>query len=168
MQFATHKYTGHLRHQQAHQQQQQQQQHNQQQEQQQQQQQQQTQQSTTTTTSTATQASDNSALTAGKQLLRSNGAPFKTIWEAEKIAKEMKKPILYLIHRTTCPSCKALIKAISRDKEFTEKTSNFVLADIEDDIDEQKADSYDVDGGYVPRVYFLDPEGEIISDIWNV
>merc|ERR1719354_1142076 len=106
--------------------------------------------------------------TTGKQLLKTNGAPFTTIYEAEAEAKKTKKPIMFLIHRTTCPSCKALIKTISRDKEFTSKMSGFLLADIEDDVDDKKADSYDVDGGYVPRIYFLDPEGEIIGDIWNV
>merc|ERR1712176_51088 len=59
-------------------------------------------------------------------------------------------------------------KTISRDKEFTSKMSGFLLADIEDDVDDKKADSYDVDGGYVPRIYFLDPEGNIIRDIWNI
>ena len=31
------------------------------------------------------------------------------------------------------------------------KCENF----LQDDIDDVKADSYDVDGGYVPRIYFL-------------
>ena len=33
----------------------------------------------------------------------------------------------------------------------------------QDDIDEQKADSYDVDGGYVPRVYFLGKNNKLIA-----
>ena len=101
-------------------------------------------------------------------MLANSGAPWMSIYDTEPQALKDRMPTMFLIHRTTCPSCKALLKSISRDTEFKTKTAGFLLADIEDDVDEKKADSYDVDGGYVPRVYFLDPEGEVIESIWNI
>merc|ERR1711964_768348 len=44
----------------------------------------------------------------------------------------------------------------------------FVVAEVEDDTDEAIADKYNIDGGYVPRIYFLGPDGKIMADIWNV
>lgn len=38
----------------------------------------------------------------------------------------------------------------------------------QDDVDDEIADSFDVDGTYVPRIYFLDPDGKIWKDLWNV
>merc|ERR1712188_155820 len=157
MRFAVHKYSGYARHSNTPQTTQNAQK---QQEQQQQTQQQQTQQQQTTTS--------DSGLSAGKQLLAKSGAKFHNIYDATDLSVANKQPILFLIHRTTCPSCKALLKTISRSKDFAEKTKDFILSDIEDDVDEKKADSYDVDGGYVPRIYFLDPEGNVMSDIWNI
>ncbi|XP_065649943.1 uncharacterized protein LOC100207796 isoform X3 [Hydra vulgaris] len=111
---------------------------------------------------------DTTNLTMGKRILVEGGLTSVTIDEALEMTKKTKKPIMFIIHRTTCPSCKAVLKMITRDEEFKGKLEHFILADIEDDIDDVKADSYDVDGGYVPRIYFLDPQGKIFKDIWNL
>jgi len=168
MKFAAHKYSKYAYRtagSQEYQSQEQQQQQQQQQPHQQTQEAQKTQETQNAADSTST---DTSGLTAGKKLLAASGANFMNINDALPLSSSSKKPIMFLIHRTTCPSCKALMKSISRDREFKTKTSEFILSDIEDDIDEKQADSYDVDGGYVPRIYFLDPEGNIIRDIWNI
>merc|ERR1712034_301761 len=47
------------------------------------------------------------------------------------------------------------------------KANEFILAETEDDIDRDTADRYNIDGAYAHRVFFLDPEGEIMKDIWN-
>merc|ERR1711937_344149 len=49
-----------------------------------------------------------------------------------------------------------------------EKAKQFVVAEVEDDTDEQTADKYNVDGGYVPRIYFLGSDGKVMEDLWNV
>ena len=53
------------------------------------------------------------------------------------------------------------------DNEFIFDTI-FLSLFVQDDVDEELADSFDVDGTYVPRLYFLDPEGKIWKDLWNV
>ncbi|XP_066927374.1 uncharacterized protein [Clytia hemisphaerica] len=107
-------------------------------------------------------------LSPGKRLLSNSGLKWNNINAALEEAKESQKPIMFLVHRTTCPACKATIKMIVRDEEFKEKSQGFILADIEDDVDDELADSFDIDGTYVPRIYFLDPEGKIWKDLWNV
>lgn len=142
--------------------------YNTQQHQQQGQQQQQEKQTTTEQPKTETKKEEGKMLSPGKRLLANSGITWKTINVALEEAKTTKKPIMFLVHRTTCPACKATIKLITRDEEFKEKSEGLILADIEDDVDDALADSFDVDGTYVPRIYFLDPEGKIFKDIWNV
>jgi len=126
---------------------------------------------TTTTSSTDSKQAntiDTSNLTPGRKILAESGNNFLLIKDALEQAKTSLKPILFIVHRTTCPACKAVLKMISRDGDFRRISEPFILSDIEDDIDDKVADSYDVDGGYVPRIYFLDPQGNIFKDVWNV
>eukprot|EP00794_Sanderia_malayensis_P005502 gene5502-6187_t len=83
-------------------------------------------------------------------------------------AKQDNKPVFLLIHRSTCPACTAVHRMLVRDSEFMEKIKDFVMVQIEDDVDSDIADKYDVDGQYVPRIYFVDQEGEMMKKIWNV
>jgi len=117
---------------------------------------------------TETPKKESKMLSPGKRLLANSGVKWNTIESALEQSKTSKKPIMFLVHRTTCPACKATIKMITRDEKFKEKSEGFILADVEDDVEEELADSFDVDGTYVPRLYFLDPEGKIWKDLWNV
>eukprot|EP00112_Aurelia_sp_Birch-Aquarium-sp1_P009305 Seg2052.5 transcript_id=Seg2052.5/GoldUCD/mRNA.D3Y31 product="Thioredoxin domain-containing protein 12" protein_id=Seg2052.5/GoldUCD/D3Y31 len=87
---------------------------------------------------------------------------------ALKLAKESKKPIFLLIHRTSCPACKAVHRMLIRDEKFMDKIQDFVMVEIEDDVQTEVADKFDIDGTYVPRIYFVDYEGEIMKKIWNI
>ncbi|ETN85234.1 hypothetical protein NECAME_16850 [Necator americanus] len=60
------------------------------------------------------------------------------------VAKDLNKPIFFLIHKTWCGACKELI----------ELSKKFVMVNVEDD-DEPEDDKYAPDGGYIPRILFL-------------
>lgn len=104
----------------------------------------------------------------GRVTLKESNLEWTSIDKALETSKTDGKPVLFLVHRTTCPSCKAVLRMLARDGDFKEKAKEFVVAEVEDDTDEPTADKYNVDGGYVPRIYFLGPDGKIMEDIWNV
>jgi len=87
---------------------------------------------------------------------------------AVKMAGEMQKPIFLLVHRSSCPACKAVHRMLVRDEKFLQKISDFIMVEIEDDTHTELAEKFDIDGTYVPRIYFLDYKGEIMKKIWNV
>jgi len=109
-----------------------------------------------------------SPISEGRITLKESGLTWYEIQDAIVHAKQHRMPILFLIHRTTCPACKAVLRMLARDEDFREKAKLFINAEVEDDTDEKTADAYNVDGGYVPRIYFITPEGKVWEDIWNV
>ncbi|CAH3198266.1 unnamed protein product [Porites evermanni] len=80
--------------------------------------------------------------------------------------KKSDKLMLLLIHKTWCGSCKALKPKLAASKEFAQMSRHFVMVNTEDE-EEPKGSQFIVDGEYIPRVLFLNPEGKVIDEIWN-
>lgn len=83
-----------------------------------------------------------------------------------KEAKNSNKKMLLIIHKSWCSSCKALKPKLANHKEFAELSKSFVMVNTEDN-DEPKGEQFDVDGKYVPRIFFLDSNGNVEKDLWN-
>jgi thiol:disulfide interchange protein len=96
-------------------------------------------------------------------------------WNAEQIdwqtydaglarAKAEKKPICLVFYTGWCPHCKAYSHVFD-DPRVVARAKEFVM--IRANADEQGALSqrFTTDGGYVPRTYFLDPDGKLAADI---
>ncbi|KAJ7378801.1 Thioredoxin domain-containing protein 12 [Desmophyllum pertusum] len=83
-----------------------------------------------------------------------------------KDAKESNKNMLLIIHKSWCSSCKVLRPNLAKHKEFAELSKDFVMVNTEDN-DEPKGEQFDVDGKYVPRIFFLDSNGNVQKDLWN-
>ncbi|XP_073239584.1 uncharacterized protein [Porites lutea] len=83
-----------------------------------------------------------------------------------KEAKKSNKKMLLIIHKSWCSSCKALKPILAKHKTFAELSKKFVMVNTEDD-DEPKGDQFDVDGKYVPRIFFLDSNGNVEKELWN-
>lgn len=81
-------------------------------------------------------------------------------------AKDSNKNMLLIIHKSWCSSCKALRPKLAKHKEFAELSKEFVMVNTEDN-DEPKGEQFDVDGKYVPRIFFLDSNGKVQRDLWN-
>ncbi|KJH43043.1 hypothetical protein DICVIV_10950 [Dictyocaulus viviparus] len=78
------------------------------------------------------------------------------------VAKDLHKPIFLLIHKTWCGACRGLKKEFSASPkmpELFELSKKFVMVNVEDD-DEPEDEKYAPDGGYIPRILFLDTSGE--------
>jgi len=91
-------------------------------------------------------------------------------WEnAIERALEINKPIFVLIHKTWCHACKALKKAMQQSnarKVFSRLSENFVMVNAADD-EEPYEEEYRPDGKYIPRVLFLDKNGDLLSEFKN-
>ena len=86
--------------------------------------------------------------------------------EGSKLAREGNKPIFLLVYADWCPHCRNL-KAVFADDEVRQLAGRMVM--IRQDADDEgaswlsaKVGSY---GGYVPRIFFLSPDGTVRPEI---
>lgn len=83
------------------------------------------------------------------------------------LAKETRKPVMVILHKSWCPACKSLKPKFEASKDIEKLSSQFVMINAkegEEPIDEPK---FNVDGTYIPRVIFLDSEANVLSDVIN-
>ena len=91
-------------------------------------------------------------------------------WEnAIETALDQNKPIFLLIHKTWCHACKSLRKIMQQTnarKAFKKLSEYFVMVNTADD-EEPYEEEYRPDGKYVPRILFLDKNGDLLSEFRN-
>lgn len=86
---------------------------------------------------------------------------------AKQEAKASGKPLMVVIHKSYCPACKSLKSWFSKSDRIQSLSYKFVMVNIQTDQGETVPE-LDVDGRYVPRVFFLRPEdGSILTDVVN-
>lgn len=76
------------------------------------------------------------------------------------------KPLLLLIWKTWCGACKALRPQFAASAELAALANDFVFVNTADDEEPQGAE-FAPDGGYIPRILFLSPAGDVIVDARN-
>ncbi|KAH7724929.1 Protein Y57A10A.23 [Aphelenchoides avenae] len=91
-------------------------------------------------------------------------------WEdAIETALEVDKPIFLLVHKSWCHACKALQKTMLQSnarKAFKKLSENFVMVNAVDD-EEPFEEEYRPDGKYIPRLLFLDKNGDLLPEFKN-
>jgi thiol:disulfide interchange protein len=79
-------------------------------------------------------------------------------------ARQHHKPICMVLYAEWCPHCRNYSQ-IFKDPKVIEKSSQFVMIRLDVDTDKALADRFNVDGTYVPRTYFMSPDGTIQQDV---
>ena len=87
-------------------------------------------------------------------------------WVSLEEARALGKPTFLLIHKSWCGACKALKPKFAASAEIAALSSRFSMVNTEDDEEPSGAD-YSPDGGYIPRILFLDASGNVLKDVIN-
>ncbi|XP_059162533.1 thioredoxin domain-containing protein 12-like [Physella acuta] len=86
--------------------------------------------------------------------------------EGQKLAKEQGKPAMIVFHKPWCRACKALRPRFANSREIEQMSNDFVMISVEDDEVPKSAD-LSPDGAYIPRILFLDAEGNVMKHVVN-
>lgn len=89
-----------------------------------------------------------------------------TLSDAKKRAAADNKPVMLLLWKTWCGACKQLRPKFAADPEIAALSKEFVMVQTADE-EEPSDEMYRPDGGYIPRILFLAPNGEVMKDITN-
>lgn len=79
-------------------------------------------------------------------------------------AKAEHKPVCLVIYTSWCPHCKNFSHVFD-DPRVVEQAKQFVMIRIDADREEAPAEAHQPDGGYIPRTFFLAPDGTPELDI---
>jgi thiol:disulfide interchange protein len=75
-------------------------------------------------------------------------------------AKAQNKPVCLVLYTHWCPHCKNYSRVFD-DAKIVEKARSFVMIRMNAEEHREVAQKYAVDGTYIPRTYFLGPDGAL-------
>ncbi len=79
-------------------------------------------------------------------------------------AKKEQKPVCLVFFTSWCPHCANFAK-VFQSPDVVAKSKAFVMVRINGDDDRALSDQYKPDGSYIPRTFFLSPQGELIPEL---
>lgn len=85
---------------------------------------------------------------------------WRTYDEGLAEAKKSKKPVMLIFFTEWCPHCKNY-SGVFHDPKVVAESKNFVMVRLDADKNKELSQKYAVDGGYIPRTYFLSSNGTL-------
>ena len=85
---------------------------------------------------------------------------WKTYDDGLADAKKAKKPVMLIFFTEWCPHCKNY-SSVFHDPKVVAKSKDFVMVRLDADKNEELSKKYSVDGSYIPRTFFLAPNGTL-------
>ncbi|MBI4515390.1 MAG: thioredoxin family protein [Deltaproteobacteria bacterium] len=80
--------------------------------------------------------------------------------EGLQLAKKTKKPICLVFYTDWCPHCNNY-SGVFHDPKVVAKSNQFVMIRLNSDENKELGQQYAGDGQYIPRTFFLSPEGKL-------
>jgi thiol:disulfide interchange protein len=80
------------------------------------------------------------------------------------LAKKEQKPICLIFFTEWCPHCKNY-SGVFHDPKVVEQSKQFVMIRLDKDKNPEISKKYAPDGEYIPRTYFLKPDGTLDQEI---
>lgn len=93
-----------------------------------------------------------------------NWNPFS---DAYTVAEQQDKPVMLIIWKTWCGACKSLRPKFAESGAIAALANDFVMVNVVDDAEPPDV-IYKPDGGYIPRILFIQKDGTVMNDIVNV
>jgi thiol-disulfide isomerase/thioredoxin len=90
---------------------------------------------------------------------------WKTWDEGKAQATREGKPIMLLVYADWCPKCRSLAPVFADDDIEAIATKYVMVRHNADDEAPWMDDLHDKYGGYVPRIFFMRPDGSVRTDI---
>ena len=81
-----------------------------------------------------------------------------------RAAQAQKKPVCLVFSTTWCPHCKNY-SHVFEDPRVVARARDFVMIHLDADAEEAIASKYALDGAYIPRTFFLAPDGTVETSI---
>uniref|UniRef100_A0A7S4KHM2 Thioredoxin domain-containing protein 12 n=1 Tax=Paramoeba aestuarina TaxID=180227 RepID=A0A7S4KHM2_9EUKA len=80
--------------------------------------------------------------------------------------KSTKKPGLVIIHKSWCGACKNLKRAVDgpQGDVIVKASSDYVMINLADNAEPSNPE-FSTDGKYIPRLYFIDTQGKVRTDL---
>ena len=94
------------------------------------------------------------------------GIAWRSFEEGQAEAKALGRPMMLVVWTSWCPNCRALKKPFSKNDEIRELSHQFVMVNVDQD-ELPMVSRIGPDGDYIPRVIFLDAEGEVDTAVLN-
>lgn len=79
-------------------------------------------------------------------------------------ARSDRKPVCLVFHADWCPHCRSYAR-VFEDPRVVARARDLVMVRINVDEAPDLAGRYQLDGTYVPRTYFLSPDGATLGDV---
>ncbi len=99
---------------------------------------------------------------------KSNGLGEAVDWtDWDSALDDGSKPLMVILHKTWCPACKSLKPKLAESKEFARLSRSFSMINGAEGDKIHDIEKLTIDGQYVPRIHFLDQEGNLLPDIYN-
>lgn len=90
----------------------------------------------------------------------------KSLYSGMNQMRATRRPGMVVIYKSWCPVCEELKSAFLTSREIDQLSNYFVLIVLKDDA-EPNDPAFAPDGGYVPRILFLTPTGQVIQEVFN-
>lgn len=92
------------------------------------------------------------------------GISWKGHDEGLALARKEKKPVCLVFFTEWCPHC-TNYSAVFHDPAVVERAKKFVMIRLDKDKSPELSKKYAPDGEYIPRTYFLSPDGKLAEAI---
>lgn len=79
-------------------------------------------------------------------------------------AKTSNKPVCLIFYTDWCPHCTNYSK-VFHDPQVVELSKNFVMIHLNKDKESATSAKYAPDGEYIPRTFFLKPDGTVLENV---
>jgi thiol-disulfide isomerase/thioredoxin len=93
-----------------------------------------------------------------------SGIAWKAYDQGLAEAKSSNKPVLLVFYTDWCPHCVNYSK-VFHDPKVVELSKSFVMIHLNKDKEKETSAKYAPDGEYIPRTYFLKPDGTLMPEI---